>query len=243
MRAILILFIATALTAAIWAQETNNVPETNMAENEKTPGDYVLDHPGDITAPDGLFPVGKWMLDRDLNPASWLGVKFEGRNFKEPINIIIETKSFPTEGKAVTNIVRLLSQAGYGSRTGHSGGYYGYAAGRLFVQIPSVKHHAFSNDPFEIANNHGRLFGPVFQNGRCFFIGAFSREDVDPVTKHKHIFASFNQARDAVAHRLETRSKCRIKAYVPLNNALVGDNRFTTADHDGIAIWISTTDQ
>jgi len=248
MKSALIALAIAAFALPVIGQETNEIPQTNevprtnILENEMTPEDYIIDHPEDITVPDGLFPVGKWMLDRNLDPASWLGVKLDHKSLKEPINIIIEMRNFPSEGKAVTNVVKLLASAGYRIRMGHSGGYFGYLAGRLFVQIPAFKHHAFSNEPFEVANNHGRLFGPVFRAGRCFFIGAFSREDVDPVTKHKHIFASFNQARDGLARRLDKYTKCRIKAYVSMNNAVIGDNTFTTGDHDGIAVWLSTTD-
>jgi hypothetical protein len=200
---------------------------------------YLAENPGDVAAPKGLFPVGKWMLDHDLKPASWLGYKVEQKTVREPINFILEIKGPASDEEAVAGLVALLSQAGYQVRTGHSGGYYGYINGRFFPQVPALRHHAFSNEPYEFTNNHGRLFGPYRYRGKYWFLGAFSREKVDSITKLEHVYVSFDQARDSVVAQLRQNTPCKLKAFVNLNNAILNSDEYTTGDHDGIAAWVA----
>jgi hypothetical protein len=94
-------------------------------------------------------------------------------------------------------------------------------------------------------NNHGRVFGPAQPRGAAggpyYFIGAFSRERVDPVTKVKHRYGSFDRARDDFAQRMDEHTDYKVTALVSLENALIGDPGVTTGDHDGIAILLTAT--
>lgn len=89
-----------------------------------------------------------------------------------------------------------------------------------------------------INNDHGRIFGPYLHEGAYLFVGAFSREKVTPLSKIKHEFVSFNQARDDFAGNMDKRTKYRISGYVNLSNVIVDDAKITTGDHDGIAVSI-----
>ena len=159
------------------SSETNETIESNVIIENLNAEKYLLENPEDIVVPENLFPIGKYMLDGQLKHAKWLGALYHGKSLREPINVIIEIKNAHSEEAAITNLTVILAKAGYKNRTGHSGGYCGYLSGRIFTQVPSKKHHAFSNEPFELSNNHGRLFGPYEFNGKYYFTGAFSRED------------------------------------------------------------------
>jgi len=179
------------------------------------------------------------MLDHDLKPASWLGYKVDQKTVREPINFILEIKGPASADQALISLNALLAKAGYKVRTGHSGGYYGYINGSLFPQVPSLQHHAFSNEPYEFTNNHGRLFGPYFYEGKYWFLGAFSREKVDSLTKLEHVYVSFDQARDSVVAQLRRNTACKLKAFVDLHSAIFNSDAYTTGDHDGVAAWLA----
>ena len=100
--------------------------------------------------------------------------------------------------------------------------------------------HAFSNEPFELHNNHGRIFGPFPIKGGWLFIGALSRERFDPRTKTEHIYVSFNQARDDLARKLEEAAGYAVAGYVELANALADAPALSTGDHDGRAVVLRT---
>ncbi len=182
------------------------------------------------------FPeIGKWMLDRLQRPAEWLGRLFKGKALREPINVILIDGASLTPAESMDRLTRACEAAGYPARFGHSGGYWGSLGGRLFPQIPSAKGHAFANEPFEFHNNHGRLFGPLEHRGQWLYIGAFSREKFDPLTKVEHLFVSFVQAREDFAGRLSAVSDFKRDGHVELGNALTGHPSLTTGDHDGQA--------
>ncbi|HTY13909.1 MAG TPA: hypothetical protein VMD02_06995 [Candidatus Omnitrophota bacterium] len=195
-----------------------------------------------IVRPENLPAMGKWMLDRDLNPASWLGVKYKGRSLREPINVVIVDKFSDSDYRARQKLVLNCARAGYKSRIGHSGGYKGYIGGRVFDQIPSESGHAFSNAPFVINNNHGRIFGPYFERGKYYFIASFSRETVAPLSKIKHQYGSFNRARDNFAASMEKRTVYKIIGYANMNNRIVNDGALTTGDHDGSAVILNAVE-
>jgi hypothetical protein len=73
------------------------------------------------------------------------------------------------------------------------------------------------------------------------FIGAFSRESVDPLGKIRHRYVSFNQARDDLSQRLDMKTNYKIKAFLELDNALINDPTVTSGDHDGIAVLVITS--
>lgn len=137
--------------------------------------------------------------------------------------------------EAIKRIEAASDAAGYRIRTGHSAGYQGMIDGQMFAQLPREHNAAFSNDVFEVSNNHGRLFGPYRLGTSYLFIGAFSREEVRVAQTPHHSFASFNQARDDYARNLSRKTEFKLSAFVDLGNAILGDPRVGTGDHDGIA--------
>ena len=181
--------------------------------------------------------------------AHWLGEVIGGKRLREPINVLVVDGFAASAEEAKRRFIVACMNAGYPPRRGHSSGYRGFIGGSYFPQLPEQANHAFSSGPFELDNNHGRVFGPapmdsgnraVGARGYCF-IAAFSRENVDPVTKIKHRYASFNRARDEFTERMAERTQYKITGLVRLDNAVVGDPKITTGDHDGIAILLSAT--
>jgi hypothetical protein len=193
-----------------------------------------------VAHPAGLPEVGKWMFNAQNEPARWLGESYQGKKLREPINILILDSVARSAEEARDRLLQHCAAAGYAARGGHSTGYRGSIDGVVYEQLPEGKHAAFANQPFELRNNHGRIFGPhPFRNG-WLFIGAFSREGVDPLDRVKHGYVSFNRARDHLAQRLDERTEFKIRAFVNLDNALIGDPAWTTGDHDGIAVLLAT---
>lgn len=192
----------------------------------------------DLTQPPGLPALGKWMLDAGLQPAHWLGGTYRGKRLREPINVILLDRVAGSAEEAEQRLLAASKAAGYESREGHSTGYHGIIAGITYDQLPAGKHRAFSNEPFELTNNHGRIFGPNRVQGGWLFIGAFSREKVESRPKIKHWYVSFNRARDDFARRLQQRTEYKFTGLVPMRNALSGADGVTTGDHDGFAVML-----
>jgi hypothetical protein len=194
--------------------------------------------PDDTVQPSGLPLLGKWMIDADGTPAHWLGEIYGGKHLREPINIIIVDAAARSPEDAKARLMKATEAAGYPSREGHSGGYQGYIGGTLHPQLPSEKEHAFSNGPFELSNNHGRIFGPFQFSGTYILTGALSREKVDVLTSPMHQYESFNMARDDFAKNMDQATPYRLSGFVNMQNAIVGDPRTTTGDHDGVAVLL-----
>jgi hypothetical protein len=190
----------------------------------------------DIAMPEGLPATGKWMLTARGVPSDWLGEIYRGKNLREPINVIIvdEAASDPEDAKA--RLLNAAARAGYPIRFGHSTGYQGAIGGQLYGQMPQGRDDAFSNDVFEVSNNHGRIFGPHPFGQAYVFIGAFSREEVDPFRDPPHRYGSFNRARDDFTQSLDRNTAYAVTGFVNLGNALIGDPDLTSGDHDGIAV-------
>lgn len=197
--------------------------------------------PETVAHPQGLPPIGKWMLNAQYEPAHWLGESYRGKNLREPINIVIADTVAPSAEDAKKRLFQNFAAAGYPVREGHSTGYRAHIDGTIYEQLPDGKHQAFSNEPFEITNNHGRMFGPHPYRGGWLFIGAFSRESMDPLDRVKHRYVSFNQARDDLAQRLDKKTDYKIKAFLDLDNALIDDPTSTSGDHDGTAVLLTTS--
>jgi hypothetical protein len=178
------------------------------------------------------------MLDRHLRPASWLGTLYLGRMLREPINVVIVDPVASSAADAVARLFRVCKAAGYEVRDGHSGGYRAHIGGALYTQLPGGKGKAFANHPFELHNNHGRIFGPVRVKDGWLFIGAFSREKLVPFSKAEHIFMSFAQARDEFSSKVGLATDYKVRGFLDLGNAVVGDPAVTTADHDGKAVLL-----
>ncbi len=206
-------------------------------EEESWPGP-----PEAIAHPPGLPGIGKWMLDAQNEPAHWLGEWYDGKHLLEPINIIIVDTAAPSADAARERLGQNFAAAGYRVREGHSTGYRGYIGGVVYEQIPEGKEQAFSNEPFEMHNNHGRVFGPHPHQGGWLFTAAFSRERLDVWEKVKHRYVSFNQARDDLSQRLDLKTDYKIRAFVDLDNALIGNPRFTVGDHDETAVLLTTSE-
>jgi hypothetical protein len=215
---------------AIDAQEKSAV---NITKKQNAPDS------SDIATVDGLPAIGKWMYQDNMIRANWLGLKWENKNLIEPINVILIDKISKTVEEAKTILFENLKKAGYTDRVHHSSGYIGYIGNKFYSQLPQEKHHAFSNGAAEINNNHGRIFGPYYHNGRYIFTGAFSREIIDPISKIEHHYGSFNRARDEFSHSLNKKSAFRIIGFVDLKNFILNNTENTTGDHDGIAVVLS----
>ncbi|MFL5134043.1 MAG: hypothetical protein ACJ8C6_05765 [Microvirga sp.] len=192
----------------------------------------------DVATPEGLPAIGRWMLTAQSVPSDWLGEIYEGRNLREPINVIIVDQGASSADDAKARLLAAAARAGYPIRFGHSTGYQGFIGGQLYAQLPQGRDDAFSNDIFEVSNNHGRIFGP-HQFGRGYlFAGAFSREEIDPLRDPPHSYGSFNRARDDFTQRLDRSTDFKVSRFVDLGNALIGDPKLTTGDHDGIAVVV-----
>lgn len=187
----------------------------------------------------GLPPIGFWMLCRDKVPANWLGAPFEGKKLLEPLNIVIVDRYASSEAEAGERLLRACEKAKFPQREGHSSGYSARLGSTLFPQFPPGSDDAFSDAVFVLSNDHGRIFGPLEWNGAYYFVAAFSRESVDPVTKVKHRYVSFDRARDAFALSMCGSGAYEVAGYLELGNAIVENDALTTGDHDGVAVLLS----
>lgn len=194
--------------------------------------------PQDIIAPVGLPPLGKWMFTAELQPSNWLGQKYQGKEFREPINVIIIDRRSNSTKEAITRLYQACRQAGYPSRWGHTGSYRGFIRGNFYSQLPTENLRAFSNRYFLTDNKHGRIFGPYFDGNKYLFTASFSGEDIHLTINRKkmHRYDSFNKARDDFASRLNNKTDYKIVKYVDLKNAVMHDPSLTTGDHDGRAV-------
>lgn len=198
----------------------------------------------DIYSGPGLPAFSKWMYGPDFLPAHWLGLSYEGRTLREPINVVIQDTYSKSPEEAMAVLMASCREAGFPESSGHSTGYFGYIAGRFYGQLPVGKRIAFSDGLPEFANDHGRIFGPYFALGSYWFIGAFSKENVQPTSKVPHHFVSFDQARDAFALKMERRAGYQVLGYLFLENfSLRGSKEgYGTGDHDGVAIFLGLRD-
>ena len=195
---------------------------------------------GDVATPEGLPAIGKWMLTSKGVPSDWLGEIDRGKNLREPINVIIIDEAASSAEDAKARLLAAAARAGYPVRFGHSTGYQGFIGGQFHAQLPQGRDDAFSNDVFEVSNNHGRIFGPHVMGQTYLFTGAFSREEVDPFRDPPHQYGSFNRARDDFTQRLDRSTAYKVSGFVSLDNALIGDPKLTTGDHDGMAVVVRT---
>jgi hypothetical protein len=212
-----VLVLCAVLTAAPWAQAQQDA---------------------DVATPEGLPAIGKWMLTAKGVPSDWLGEVYRGKNLREPINVIIVDEGASSAEDAKARLLAAAARAGYPVRFGHSAGYQGFIGGQLHAQLPKGRDDAFSNDLFEVSNNHGRIFGPHPFGQGYLFTGAFSREEVDPFRDPPHQYGSFNRARDDFTQRLDRSTVYKVSGFVNLGNALIDDPKLTTGDHDGMAVVV-----
>jgi hypothetical protein len=171
--------------------------------------------------------VGKWMLRPDLQPADWIGRRYNNRSLREPINVLI----FLPEGNEIQALLDRFAKGGYAHRWGHSAGYFGSIGQQRYPQAPSEGKRCFSDRLFLFTNNHGRCFGPHSFMGSAVFTGAFSRESAI-----RHDYVSFNEARDDLGQKVSANSDLELLGSADMNNRLDGDP--FTGDHDGKAILL-----
>jgi hypothetical protein len=186
-----------------------------------------------------LPEIGKWMIAADGRIASWLGYRYRGKELREPINVVIYDAFAKTGDEAYARLEAAAGVEEFEMRPGHSTGYTVLLGGAVFEQLPQGKGKAISDGPFELANNHGRIFGPLRWKEGWLFIAAFSREHSDVASKVKHHFVSFDRARDAFAWALDREGTYKVTGFVPLDNAILGLPEIGTGDHDGLAVFLS----
>lgn len=184
-----------------------------------------------------LGEVGRWMITKDLVPATWLGEKVGGRTLREPVNVLLIDRAARSPEEATRRLLAAMGAAGYGPRRGHSTGYFGEVGGRLYPMLPTGAGEAFSDGPFWLPNNHGRVFGPVPLARGYAFTGAFSLEGVQVFPRPAHVYRSFQVAREDLADRLNSRTTFRRAGYVDMGSRLDTPTE-TTGDHDGRAVLL-----
>jgi len=186
------------------------------------------------------FSIGPWLLREKGGYADWLGLKYQGKYLREPINVVIVDPFSGSAETAITKVMKACKAAGYEEEYGHSAGYMGEIAGQAFRQIPNDKRMAFSNKDFFQTNNHGRIMGPAFVNGEYVFVAAFSTERPS-LWKMDHLYVSFTRARDDFCACMAARTGYRIQGYIELGNTESSDV-LTTGDHDGRATVLIATE-
>lgn len=194
--------------------------------------------PGDVAQNvEGVGALGRWMITKDLQNATWLGEKVGGRTLREPINVVMIDAVAKTPEAATRRMLDAMTQAGYGPKNMHSDGYYGYLNGELRGQYPQGKGLAFSDGPWYAANNHGRVFGPFAVGESTVFIASFSRENFRWLPKPGHPYSSFQVAREDLGQQMGAKTVFKPQGYLNLDSALDTPTE-TTGDHDGRALLL-----
>ncbi|MEF2278004.1 hypothetical protein V3W47_06795 [Deinococcus sp. YIM 134068] len=189
-----------------------------------------------VSVPD-VGEVGRWMITKDLVPATWLGEKVGGRTLREPINVLLIDRAARTPEEATARLLAAMTAAGYGPKGRHSTGYHGEIGGRLYSMLPTGQGEAFSDDPFYVPNNHGRVFGPVPLERGYAFTGAFSLEGIRLLPRPGHPYRSFQVSREDLANELNAKTPFKHAGYVDMGSRLDTPSE-TTGDHDGRAVLL-----
>ncbi len=187
--------------------------------------------------PEGLR-IGRWLLTGREVPANWLGQKVQGKAMREPINVILVDEIAVTPEAAVQYLLESCETIGYLSRRGHSSDYRGQIGNIIYLQLPRQENHAFSNAMYILPNNHGRIFGPHFFAGRYYFAGALSRESINLFADVRHVYASFEMAKQDFAVRMQAAGRYSVVGTVIMENAFPPSEPMTTGDHDGTAVLL-----
>jgi hypothetical protein len=232
---ILLLLALAAVSAALIVACAPSAAAPAPAAPLPDPATY---RPADapVTVP-GLGEVGRWMITKDLVPATWLGENLGGRTLREPVNVLLVDRVARTPQEATARLLTAMRAAGYPPRGGHSTGYFGEVGGRLSPMLPTGQGEAFSDAPFCVPNNHGRMFGPVAVEGGFAFAGAFSLEGIRLLPRPGHPYRSFEVSREDLADRLSARSAFKRAGYVDMGSRLDTPTE-TTGDHDGRAVLL-----
>jgi hypothetical protein len=235
-RCAIILAAALCLPAAAWGAGSGSGSPAPAVEG---PGTSAKGLPDEESAPAGFPAIGYWMLAPDGRIADWLGYPHEGKRLLEPINVVIIDRYAASAAEASSRLLAACGKSAFPQREGHSSGYGARMGSMRYAQFPPGTEESFSDALFVLSNDHGRIFGPMKWKDAFYFSGAFSRESVDPVTKVKHRYVSFDRARDAFAVGLSERGGYEIAGYLVLGNAVTGSAMLSTGDHDGVAVLLS----
>lgn len=187
--------------------------------------------------PEGL-QIGRWLLTGREVPANWLGQKFQGKMMREPINVILVDEVAATPDAAVQYLLESCEAIGYLSRPGHSSDYRGQIGNVIYSQLPQEENHAFSNAMYIFPNNHGRIFGPHFFAGYYYFSGALSREAINLFAEVRHVYASFEMAKQDFAARMQASGRYFVVGAIAMENVFLPSESMTTGDHDGTAVLL-----
>ena len=187
--------------------------------------------------PEGL-QIGRWLLTGREVPANWLGQKFQGKMMREPINLILVDEVAATPDAAVQYLLESCEAIGYLSRPGHSSDYRGQIGNVIYSQLPRQQNHAFSNAMYILPNNHGRIFGPHFFAGYYYFSGALSREAINLFAEVRHVYASFEMAKQDFAARMQASGRYFVVGAIAMENVFLPSESMTTGDHDGTAVLL-----
>lgn len=187
--------------------------------------------------PEGL-QIGRWLLTGREVPANWLGQKFQGKMMREPINVILVDEVAATPDAAVQYLLESCEAIGYLSRPGHSSDYRGQIGNVIYSQLPRQQNHAFSNAMYILPNNHGRIFGPHFFAGYYYFSGALSREAINLFAEVRHVYASFEMAKQDFAARMQANGRYFVVGAIAMENVFLPSESMTTGDHDGTAVLL-----
>ena len=187
--------------------------------------------------PEGL-QIGRWLLTGREVPANWLGQKFQGKMMREPIKVILVDEVAATPDAAVQYLLESCEAIGYLSRPGHSSDYRGQIGNVIYSQLPRQQNHAFSNAMYILPNNHGRIFGPHFFAGYYYFSGALSREAINLFAEVRHVYASFEMAKQDFAARMQASGRYFVVGAIAMENVFLPSESMTTGDHDGTAVLL-----
>lgn len=187
--------------------------------------------------PEGL-QIGRWLLTGREVPANWLGQKFQGKMMREPINVILVDEVAATPDAAVQYLLESCEAIGYLSRPGHSSDYRGQIGNVIYSQLPRQQNHAFSNAMYILPNNHGRIFGPHFFAGYYYFSGALSREAINLFAEVRHVYASFEMAKQDFVARMQASGRYFVVGAIAMENVFLPSESMTTGDHDGTAVLL-----
>ena len=187
--------------------------------------------------PEGL-QIGRWLLTGREVPANWLGQKFQGKMMREPINVILVDEVAATPDAAVQYLLESCEAIGYLSRPGHSSDYRGQIGNVIYSQLPQEENHAFSNAMYIFPNNHGRIFGPHFFAGYYYFSGALSREAINLFAEVRHVYASFEMAKQDFVARMQASGRYFVVGAIAMENVFLPSESMTTGDHDGTAVLL-----
>lgn len=223
-------------TAVVQEPDYADITDESVLASTPRPED------ADLVTLKGMPLLGKWMYTPLLKRANWLGVPYKGKTLYEPVNVIIADAFAATPEAAHERLTAAMKESGFPSRWGHSTGYLAVIDGAPWARLNGKKHHAFSDASWNKANNHGRIFGPVFFNGKYWFAAAFSRQNVNLLRKVRHRYVSFNEARDKFAWAMNDSTPYRVSRFISMENAIIGSDKESTGDHDGLAVFLEAAE-